>query len=337
MKELKEYCHHLLIMHDCIIIPGFGAMIARNIPSYYCAEHGKFYPPSREITFNRNITKDDGLLTHHVSILNQISFGEARTKVMEWSKLLERTISGTVSFDFGVLGTFYKQKDGNIVFEPFSRTLISPWHYGLPAISISQTDEYRKRAEVNAVIVKYTQSATSIIAGFALFIALGLIPLQVSRQSLVQQQKALISVHNNSIKYSAGSRDSISTLIDEMTLKENAMAPVNEVKSENNNLPDTQKEITESTEVIPVTTEDAKPVIKSGSGYYLIAGSFVEMWRAEKYINEIKQKGFDPIIVNSDNKLRIAVDFSEEKSVADNKMSEFRSKHPEMQVWLLKK
>ena len=65
-------------MHECVVIPDFGALITRKKPSYYSKEQEKFFPPSCELTFNRNINKDDGLLAHHISILLDIPFAEAR-------------------------------------------------------------------------------------------------------------------------------------------------------------------------------------------------------------------------------------------------------------------
>ncbi len=326
-------------MHECVVIPDFGALITRKKPSWYSEEQEKFFPPACELTFNRNINKDDGLLAHHVSILLDLPFAEARETIRSKVKEIEFSLLHTGEVTFGSLGRFVFQGEGNIVFTPSSDLFTRPGYYGFPVLNVTQLDEYKKRAQIQAVVTRIPFGTAALAASIALFLALNFIPLQVSKQSLVQQQKAYIQIQNKPLQYTAGSRDSIASLIDEMTQKENALAMTTDEVA--NEAPaDTVVSVVEKTEPAPVIK---KEVVKTSAttttenGYYLIAGSFVEMWRAEQFSKEMKSKGFDPVIVNSDNKLRIAIYYSTEKTEADNQLTVMRNRNPEMPVWLLKK
>jgi len=121
-----------------------------------------------------------------------------------------------------------------------------------------------------------------------------------------------------------------------MTKKENALAPENEKPALTRE--PIRKEETNTPATVPVVSEKtAINEISDKNGFYLIAGSFVEMWRAEKYLNELKSKGFSPIIVNSDSKIRIAVSYSSDRKSADAILADHRTRYPDMAVWILKK
>lgn len=323
-------------MHECVVIPDFGALITRKKPSWYSEEQEKFFPPACELAFNKNINKDDGLLAHHMSILLNIPFAEARETIRSKVKEIEFSLLHSGEVTFGSLGRFVLQGEGSIVFTPSSDFFTRPGYYGFPVLNVTQLDEYKKRTQIQAVVTRMPLGTAALAASIALFLALSFIPLQVSKQSLVQQQKAFIQIQNKPFHYTADSRDSIASLIDKMTQKENALAMTSTGEVANETPADTVA-VAEKKEPAPVIKEVVKQSTTVEKGYYLIAGSFVEMWRAEQFSKEMKAKGFEPVIVNSDNRLRIAIYFSAEKTDADNQLTVMRNKNPEMPVWLLKK
>ena|GEM_PF-3878626 len=329
------------MIHECVVIPDFGALIIRKKPAFYSDDTEKFFPPSHEVAFNRNINKDDGLLANHIAGIYGISFAESRELIRRMVKDLEIILKQKGSVLFDGLGRFTTEGEDVIVFSPAKEIYLAPGYYGFPVITVSQLDEYKKKAQIKSVITRIRISPAAIAAGIALFLTFSIIPLDISRQSLVQQQKAFFQLQSNPFQYNADSRDSVSSVIDEMTLKENALA-IDRIVEEKNDKAVTSdtlsvkplKEVeSEKAESAPAKT--IKPV--SESGYYLIAGSFVEMWRAESFIKELDKKGFSSQVVNSDNKLRVSVFFSDNKTEADSKLAEMRVKNPEMPVWLLKK
>ena len=48
MNNLFKHIEYLLLRNDCVIVPGFGAFIATNLPARIDYEKERFYlPPAR--------------------------------------------------------------------------------------------------------------------------------------------------------------------------------------------------------------------------------------------------------------------------------------------------
>ena len=60
--NITEHIEHLILRHDCVVIPGIGALIAHYIPAYIDTELECIFPPKRKLTFNPSINHNDGLL-----------------------------------------------------------------------------------------------------------------------------------------------------------------------------------------------------------------------------------------------------------------------------------
>lgn len=340
---LGQHCKLLLDAHDCVIIPGFGGLISRTVSAWYSDEREQFFPPSRDVQFNRSLQQDDGKLVHSVSSALGAGADEVRAIIASVVENVIKELEASGKVAVAHLGQFSLGIGGEFLFQPSSELLILVPFYGFPAVAVPPLESYRRKELVRAAVERYSKHTAAIAAGIALFIGLNLVPLHVTRQSQVQQQKAMISIQQKQVDYSAESRDSIATLIDALTQKSNALSmdrqdeaapekavadkePQTEIQPEKT----ADKPVQESKTVSPVKQNDQ-------DGYYLIAGSFVEMWRADTYIAEMKAKGFDPMVVKTDEKIRVALQFHTNRNDAETRMKAFRDSNPEIPVWLLKK
>ena len=77
MKNLARHIELLLRDNDCVILPDFGGFIAHDVPAYYIAEEGLYYPPSRSISFNAAIKMNDGLLVQSYMKSYQVDYARA--------------------------------------------------------------------------------------------------------------------------------------------------------------------------------------------------------------------------------------------------------------------
>ncbi len=132
-RDISELIKELLLKHDCVIIPGFGAFIGNYFPARSSRKEGLFEPPSRKITFNRYLTGNDGLLIGHVSAVTGKGYGEARDIVKEWSEELRSKIMTGNPVMIYRLGTFSLNYEGAIVFEPDLTVNYLLSSYGLSA------------------------------------------------------------------------------------------------------------------------------------------------------------------------------------------------------------
>jgi len=82
--KISNHIFSLLQEHDCVIVPNFGAFVARNISAKISSDGSKIFPPNKEITFNKSLVKNDGLLINKISSTENISYELADKKLKNW-------------------------------------------------------------------------------------------------------------------------------------------------------------------------------------------------------------------------------------------------------------
>ena len=89
--KISLHIFNLLREHDCVIVPNFGALVCRNISAKISSDKTKIYPPNKEISFNRSLVKNDGLLINYISSTEKLSYKKAERKIANWvNKNLKR-------------------------------------------------------------------------------------------------------------------------------------------------------------------------------------------------------------------------------------------------------
>ena len=66
--SIVHYISELLYYHDCVVIPEFGGFITTHKSSILDSNALKIYPPSKQISFNKKLQSNDGLLIQKISI-----------------------------------------------------------------------------------------------------------------------------------------------------------------------------------------------------------------------------------------------------------------------------
>ena len=90
--QLTQAINVLLYSNDCVTVPELGSFIVNKFSTIYDESKGKFYPPSRRISFNSKIKNNDGLIAKFISTELGISYEDAvkkvHTQVVSWKKKL---------------------------------------------------------------------------------------------------------------------------------------------------------------------------------------------------------------------------------------------------------
>ncbi len=170
MITIDKHISNLTALHDCVIIPGFGAFLAQRIPAQYNAEEQLFMPPHRTLCFNPHITIDDALLATSYMRHYGVSYNQATTLLKEDIKKLKNSLARKGEYYFGELGKMSMDIEGTITFTPSENGIDDPANYGfapLPIATLSQKEERtitipfsRKR------IAQYVAAAAAIIIMF---------------------------------------------------------------------------------------------------------------------------------------------------------------------------
>jgi nucleoid DNA-binding protein len=135
--QLSLYISDLLFDHDCVTVPGFGSFLGNYKSAEYDFKEQKFYPPSKQISFNSQIRDNDGLLAKHLSKKLDLSYDDAVKKihhiVLSWSQKIK---SETIVLKN--LGEFYLNQEGNITFVPSNRVNHLKESFGLPPVFVTE-------------------------------------------------------------------------------------------------------------------------------------------------------------------------------------------------------
>ena len=131
--QLSKAINSLLYTNDCVTVPGFGSFIVNKFSSVYDEKKGKFYPPSRRVSFNPKIKNNDGLLANFISEKESIGLRVAvkniHNEVISWKKKLN-----TEPILLDNIGELSYNSDENIIFSPDLDSNHFLGSYGLPSI-----------------------------------------------------------------------------------------------------------------------------------------------------------------------------------------------------------
>ena len=131
--QLSKAINYLLYTNDCVTVPGFGSFIVNKFSSVYDEKKGKFYPPSKRVSFNPKIKNNDGLLANFISEKETISYEVAvkniHNEVISWKKKLN-----TEPILLDNIGELSYNSDENIIFSPDLDSNHFLGSYGLPSI-----------------------------------------------------------------------------------------------------------------------------------------------------------------------------------------------------------
>ncbi|MDP4207098.1 MAG: hypothetical protein Q8859_14025, partial [Bacteroidota bacterium] len=116
--DINNLISKLLLVQDCVIIPDLGGFISNYHPAQADFRTNHFSPPSREIVFNAQLSKNDGLLINFVSDETGCSYIEAMKMVRQFSdNCLSKLDSGKKIY-INRIGFLYQGGEQNIQFEP---------------------------------------------------------------------------------------------------------------------------------------------------------------------------------------------------------------------------
>lgn len=116
-KDIRE----LLYDHDLVIVPEWGGLLAHYRPARLDEARNLVHPPGKDLSFNRNLLRNDGLLADRISKREGIGFDQANGRIAAdvnaWQQGLQR--NGRV--ELPLIGIFYRDAEHNLQFDPDPR------------------------------------------------------------------------------------------------------------------------------------------------------------------------------------------------------------------------
>lgn len=146
--DITAFIRELLFGHDCVILPGFGGFVGNYTPARIDKDSDTFYPPVKQISFNRNLNHNDGLLVGRISSSAGINYGDARNMVDEFVASLIKKLERGEKVRFDKIGTFANNEEGNVLFEPDHDVNYHLGSYGLDSFQFSTIEGYDVRKRI---------------------------------------------------------------------------------------------------------------------------------------------------------------------------------------------
>ena len=160
--KISNHIFNLLQEHDCVIVPNFGAFVARNISAKISSDGSKIFPPNKEITFNKSLVKNDGLLINRISSSENISYEVADDKLNKWVVKSHKKLKKQGYFEIKNIGSISLKKD-KYIFIPSQNSIFLKSSYGLNSIDSPQIERTG-----NSIGNSYLKYAAILIVFFAL-------------------------------------------------------------------------------------------------------------------------------------------------------------------------
>ena len=296
--SISKHINELLYNHNCVIVPGFGAFLTKNIAA--SRNNDVFSPPKKTIAFNGMLKENDGLLANRISATEGISYKAALKKIKKDVKTLASSLNvGEVEIDN--IGTLRLNDEKKVQFQPNQNVNFDSRSYGLesftrPPRKTSSPEEKVKKLSIPDYAVRY---AAIIIL--------------------------LIGI--SSISYNS---------FDEFRYEQKAESLANAQKKILENVQAATFDLGEYAKISIPIKQNIIPVKSSSIYYSVIAGSFRSMENANKKLKSLINLGYQASFtsVNPKGLHRVAYARLENRNEAVNLIARIK-KEKGNDAWLL--
>jgi cell division septation protein DedD len=341
--NLEHFIQHLLYHFDCVIIPNFGGMVAQPVAASVNLSQHIFYAPKKQLAFNRNLDKSDGLLVNHVALNMNISYSEASNWVEGEVKKWKSILAESGKLNMAEVGQFKLDKDQNIQFEPASFVNYQIESFGFTSFHVSPVNPpkpepiYKVKDKPKFVKTKVEKTKEPFKINFKKIlpyaVALPLLAAMIyvpTQTSLLKNTKVYYS---NLVPFSASQDIKYSERI---SVALPALPAVEASAAVNSAVQATAETSTNKVVSEPVIEHEVKTekLISKAGKVHLIVGAFSSEDLANSLISELNAKGFHAYLQgrNSTGLYRVSCNSFTNKSDATIAKAELPS---EMGAWIL--
>jgi hypothetical protein len=307
--DIGKYIKELLILHDCVILPGLGGFVA----NYRSAEINEMLkiisPPSKSILFNRNLYHNDGLLIGHISGKTGLGYKDVEIQVQGYVEKIIKTTGSGNKFVIDELGFFFQDKEKKLQFqaEPGMNFLIES--YSLHNIHFREMYADLGKGTKSRRYITGEDSGTGrgktirrlVYTGIAASLLVALVLIPVKTGYLDYSDMRLFRSNNDSYT---------------------------------NTVSKTEISVTEK---IQETKSEYQNIEVRASEFHIIAGSFREFGNARELMKKLEDQGYTTRILSSGSEyFRVSAGSYSNKEDASLVISTIRELPGMDSAWLLK-
>ena len=260
--QLSKFISELLLEQDCVTVPGLGSFLGNFKSAHYDLENEKFYPPSKQISFNSQIKANDGLLAKFISEKSGLNYDDSLKEIHQ--EVLKITLNlKKESVLLKHIGELNLNKEENIVFTPLKTKNFLKDSFGLSPIFIKELTQENSLNKKEIVLKSKLRSKFYQTAAVWACLIFGASSIYYNVNNDLLEQK----------------------LAYEQDLRQESFSKVQKAVFDLGSLPS--------------LTINVK---RQASQFYVIAGAFRITKNAENLVSSLKTKGYDSRILPLNDK-----------------------------------
>ncbi len=157
---IEKDLHELLFCHDCVIVPQWGGFLTHYRSAKLDEARRIVHPPGKDVSFNKNLIRSDGLLADHVAKREGRSFKEAQDVIEEAVKQWRDELKLHGRLEMPHIGIFYHDAEKNLQFDPDRSTNFLKDAYGLAPVTALPVE---KRTPIVRVLPQPAATGAAVV------------------------------------------------------------------------------------------------------------------------------------------------------------------------------
>lgn len=277
--KLDQNISELLFRYDCVVVPDFGGFIANYKPAKINSKTNMFSPPSKQISFNRNLVVNDGLLANQIARNYNVSYSDALDTIEKCVQAYQRDLNDGKRVVIEKVGVLYLDADKKILFEPLNTVNYLADAFGLEKFHypIAEQEE-----QVISIKPKKRFIHPGRVAA-AIFIPLFIAGTWFAYQAGVGSKYGRFQLSDLGFSTPASTYDT--------------RRPVEIPESNSKAIDDAFLTIEKRAKARKLIS---KPfVIEAKKEWFVIGGCFSEKTNANKFLRRLKRKGYEAIAIGN--------------------------------------
>ncbi|KAB8151176.1 SPOR domain-containing protein [Kordia sp. TARA_039_SRF] len=138
--RLELYISDLLYRYECVTIPDFGAFLTQRKGAQVHHTTNAFYPPTKELSFNAQLSSNDGLLVKYIADVTKEEYETTLQKVKAAVDTWKKRLDNSEIISLENIGDLYLNAEGNMQFEPSYQLNYLTSSFGLSSFVSSEIE-----------------------------------------------------------------------------------------------------------------------------------------------------------------------------------------------------
>ncbi|MEM7187492.1 MAG: SPOR domain-containing protein, partial [Bacteroidota bacterium] len=203
--QLATYIKDLLYRYECVIIPGFGAFLTQYRSATIDQKSHTFYPPSKAVSFNRQLQTNDGILANYLATVEQCSYELALQKIRNFTGRISLELSEGKTVVLKDIGEFALTSENGVEFLPSEKENFNTASFGLSSfVSPVIAREVSSETIEKETVALYAEKKKTTYP-FMRSAAIGILAVVLGRISGIKIYEGQVEQHNYVEKQKAAS------------------------------------------------------------------------------------------------------------------------------------